>query len=190
MTVADTRTAIYAETDWIALFRRLETYARALARGLPPIFDGVSADDLVGEALSDFFASADALNWDPAQGTLERFLCGVVKNKYLGHARRHHISESVEERRARLNTLPLITGPSAVPTVVRIDEIRCAARGDKQLEELVDVAQGLETVDQSNQQLSEALGTTVEEVINRKRRLKRRLHRENRVAEGGGSLSE
>jgi hypothetical protein len=56
-----------------------------------------------------------------------------------------------------------------------VDRLKIVARGDRELEELIDAAQGLETVSKVNQQLSERLNIAVPEVVNRKKRLVRRL---------------
>jgi hypothetical protein len=60
---------ILSETDWATLIRRVTAYVLKLAREMPAIFDGVSVEDLVEEALLAYLKSDNGLNWDPSKGS-------------------------------------------------------------------------------------------------------------------------
>jgi DNA-directed RNA polymerase specialized sigma24 family protein len=174
MKPVDTANAILDEIDSAALYKRLSTYARSLAREMPDVFDGISPKDLVGETFVAYLSAESGLNWDPTRSSLERFLCGVLKNKFLMHVRRSKLLPASAENGPFLAELPnpAIMEERASDTV---DRLKIVARGDRELEELIDAAQGLETVSKVNQQLSERLNITVPDVVNRKKRLVRRL---------------
>jgi DNA-directed RNA polymerase specialized sigma24 family protein len=124
MKPVDSAKAILEETDWVPLLKRLTAYALKLGRELPAVFDGISPDDLVGETFVSYLASPNRLNWDPRQGSLEAFLCGVLTNKFLMHARRYrHCAGTAEDDR----TLPEVSSPvaqnGATPSSIFADRI-------------------------------------------------------------------
>ena len=182
MNSVDTATVILGETEWAALYRRLAAYAMALSREMPAVFDGISPDDLVSETIVAYLAGESGMGWDPHQGSLDRFLCGVLKNKFLMHARRIKRLAAcavksqfvVEPPSSEVKNVP------APPTIT--DQIELAARGDEKLEKLVEATQELDGMANANQQLSQLLGTTEADVVNRKKRLTRRLDRAVRAA--------
>lgn len=168
------------ENEWNPLHKRLTAYALRLFGALG-VIDGISPDDLAGETLMEYWADEGGLGYDPRRGSLERYLCSVVKNKFLMHLRRDRklISclqdDSVVVREQQLTDVG--DSPSAKAIAEKANQIVTAARGDKELEELVGAAQGLDDGGKVNQQLSVLLGTTIEDVVNRKRRLTRRVDR-------------
>jgi DNA-directed RNA polymerase specialized sigma24 family protein len=165
--------AIFEEVDWSALYRRLRVYAFRLGREMPSVFDGISADDLVGETLTTFLAAPDCLGWDPTtEDNLAKFLFAVLKHKFMTHRRRSLAREGAADNRQA----PIAIG-SAPSRETISDRVREVARGDKDLEELVEASQRLEEGLNINQQLSERLNITVQDVINRKRRLRRSLRK-------------
>jgi DNA-directed RNA polymerase specialized sigma24 family protein len=94
------RAAILEEIDWGAVYRRLRVFAFQLAREMPGVFDGISADDLVGETLTAFFNDPNGLGWNPTtQDNLVKFLCGVLSNKYQTHRRRSRNREGAADDR-------------------------------------------------------------------------------------------
>jgi DNA-directed RNA polymerase specialized sigma24 family protein len=172
MNPADTiKTAILDEIDWGAVYRRLKVFAFRIAREMPGVFDGISADDLVGETIADFLADPDALGWNPTtEDNLTRFLCGVLKNKFMTHKRRSRNREGVADNR------PVPVPVADPPTKDMMTErIKAAAKGKRDLEELVEASQDIDDGGDINQQLSERLNTTAQDVINRRRRLRRSL---------------
>jgi DNA-directed RNA polymerase specialized sigma24 family protein len=182
MTLVDLEKAVLDdEIDWAALNRRLTAYAVKLVRAMPSIFDGISAGDLASETLMAYYVSETRLGWDPTRGSLVRFLCGVLKRKFLAHVRRHHrcIGFSEVTEVAEVSTHP---GPEsqAVAIADKIERLRTAAKGDQELEELLDGAGRIESTSKPNEQLSRLLNTSIEDILNRKRRLRRRLDRNPR----------
>jgi hypothetical protein len=167
---------LLGEEDWEAIWRRLTVFALKLAGEKPDVFDGISPDDLVGETIVTFWASDNNLNWDPQKNTLVGYLCGVLKKKFLMHARRAVCSPISPDEDACSAAATADAGDT-VRTLISIDEIRAAARGDKELEELITATQQLDNSTSINQRLSEVLQTTAEDIVNRKKRLRRRLER-------------
>ncbi|MGC1449064.1 MAG: hypothetical protein WA830_03415 [Candidatus Sulfotelmatobacter sp.] len=168
------KAAILAGTDWDALYRRLEVYAFWLASGMPAVFDGVSADDLPGETLLAFWTDPASLNWDPTiQPSLEKFLGGVLKNKFLTHRRRSQTREHPAPSDRNEPMLPVLN--AAPPQDMLHERIRDAVRGARDLEEFIEASQKIEDGANVNQLLSQELHTTVEDVVNRKKRIKTRL---------------
>ena len=174
MNSVDTANAILDEIDSEALYKRLSTYALSLAREMPDVFDGISWEDLVVETFMAYLSAESGLNWDPTRNSLERFLCGVLKNKFLTHVRRSKLLPASAENSPFLPELPDPAIREEPPSDT-VDRLKIVARGDRELEELIDAAQGLETVSKVNQQLSERLNIPVPDVVNRKKRLVRRL---------------
>jgi DNA-directed RNA polymerase specialized sigma24 family protein len=179
----DTDKATLDQISSGALYKRLTAYAFSLARDMPAVFDGISPDDLVGETLLEYWTSEKNLNWDAGKGSLERFLCGVLKNKFLMHARRSRYCAGPRDDDGPLRVIPTRTASDGFPRA-RTDLIRTVAQGDRELEELVKAAEDLDSDGRTNQQLSQLLDTTTADVVNRKKRLTRRLDRAERSAEG------
>jgi hypothetical protein len=101
-----------------------------------------------------------------------------VKNIFLVHARRNWHSADVHESclvQAPIRSLRSSNEPP--PKQINEDRIKAAARGDKELEELVEAIAKIETETKVNQQLSALLDTTIEDVVNRKKRLRKRFDR-------------
>ena len=60
-------------------------------------------------------------------------------------------------------------------------QIEVAAKGDRDLEELIEATQSLDSTANVNQQLCEILDTTIQDVVNRRKRLTRRVERAVRL---------
>jgi DNA-directed RNA polymerase specialized sigma24 family protein len=172
----DIAKAIWHEIDWDSVYKRLSAFAFRLAKEMPSVFDGISADDLVAETFLAYYTGAGGLKWNPLQGSLEKYLCGVMKNKFLMHARRNqHYAGSLDDRAHAEWANPVSSNGSVSDTFE--ERIKLVVRGDKQLEEFVEAAKELESDGKINQQLSRILNTTTTDVINRRKRLVRRLDR-------------
>jgi hypothetical protein len=149
-----------------------------LTRGLPDILDGVSSDDLAEETLLDFFESADALGWDE-QRDLANFLCGVLRNKFLDRLRRQrrHDGGSVDDPNFNISPPESAweqpSAHSALETQERIDALKTKTNSDGELVELIDAIGDTNGDYNINQQLAEDMGTTVTDIVNRRKRLKR-----------------
>ena len=164
------------DENWDFLYERLCQYAFSISRDMPSVFDGVSPDDLVGEVMIDFFSAPS--NWDRGLGSLERYLKGAIKHRYLNHVARSLRQDILP---ATVNTIVEFPGlpmdHEAVNTE-RMVRLYAAAKGDPELEELVQAVSGLGPRN-VNQQLAERLQTSVEDVENRRKRLARRVSRLN-----------
>ena len=165
------RQAILDEVDWDAIWRRLIVLASRITREMPGVFDGISAEDLAGETLTAFLVDPSGLGWNPTtEDNLARFLCGVLKNKFMTHRRRSRSREAAADERP--------VAPASVISPAQdsmADRIEAVAKGKRDLEELVEASRDIEDSANINQQLSMRLKTTVQDVINRKRRLIRSL---------------
>jgi DNA-directed RNA polymerase specialized sigma24 family protein len=165
------------DIDWELVFKKLLVRARFLTGGLPGLFDSVDANDLVSETLVSFFDSPTALGWNPAIGSVESFLMGVLKNKLRDHLRRSRRFEpSFSEpsfREIRENDL----GPVVEHFRSEVlDELRNRVKGDKGLLEVIDAVVLIDASKRDiNRQLAELLHVTSTEVVNRKKRLARIL---------------
>jgi len=149
-----------------------------LTRGLPDILDGVSSEDLAEETLCDFFESADALGWDD-QRDLAPFLCGVLRNKFLDRLRRQarHNGGSLDDpdfnSKSSEGTWEEPSAHSTLEAKEAIEVLKAKAETDRELVELIDAIDATNGDHNINQQLAEDIGTTVKDVVNRKKRLKR-----------------
>jgi DNA-directed RNA polymerase specialized sigma24 family protein len=151
-----------------------------LTRGLPDVLDGVSPDDLAEETLIDFFMSADAMGWD-GRRDLAAFLCGVLKNKLLDRVRRQRrrTAGSLDDGDFARSIPDVAVNGSSADGALEVKEwigdLKSKLLGDKKLEELLDAIGSTNGDHNINQQLAEELGTTVADIVNRRKRLKRLL---------------
>jgi RNA polymerase sigma factor (sigma-70 family) len=164
----------YTSIDWEDTYKRLRVYAEELARSAPDVFDGISAEELVSEALVAFLQSPTALGWNPDR-QLAAFLSGVVRHKFLDHLKRQRfVSASIDDG-------PLRDGPPEESSILeelstreRIAEWMRRLSEYKDLQEVV--AAAAEVADggnNSNQQIAKRIGTTTGDVVNRKKRILR-----------------
>jgi hypothetical protein len=122
---------IREDIDVNAVYQRLSILAVRLTKAMPGIFDGVSADDLVGETILDYLAGD--LAWDPGKGSLDRFLCGVLRNKFRKHAHRNLITSRVVANPGNVHSSQSGTQETAERSSSAVEEIRRIAHGDKEL---------------------------------------------------------
>jgi|SRR5579862_4079782 len=185
MNSVDTVTVILGETEWAAHLRRLTAYATRLSGDMPDVFDGISPDDLVSETIVAYLSGGSGMRWDPHQGSLDRFLFGILKNKFLMHARRSKRfgACAVMDQLELEPPWPKVNTSTAPPTIA--DQVKLVARGDQKLEELVEATHELDSTANVNQKLSELLKTSVADVVNRKKRLTNRLDRSVRARSSG-----
>lgn len=168
----------YKDVDWADIYRQLDFVVSRFTAQMPDVFDGNSVEDIVIQVLTTFFEDPNGLGWNPEIGPLNRFLLGVAKNKTVDHIRRHHrIAGSLDDP----DFVQGIHWVQATNKDQGIDELRAelnhAAMGDSSLEELLKAVSKVDGGHNINQQLAEALNTTTEDVVNRKKRLRRRAKR-------------
>jgi len=170
---------LYERINWEVVYERLYMVALHSTDQMPDIFDGVSAEDVVTQVLCAFFESPNGLGWDPAKGPLDRFLLGVLKHKMIDHVRRdRRIAGSFDDPSFTTELPPLYPktlDPERTNTLG--DQILQVASGDCKLEELVRATDRLDDAHNVNQQLAKELGTTPADIVNRRRRLTRKLQR-------------
>jgi DNA-directed RNA polymerase specialized sigma24 family protein len=173
---------LYEGIDWAHIYTRLFFVASRSTAQMPDIFDGVSAEDLVIQALSTFFEDPNGLGWNPTRGSLDRFLLGVLKHKAIDHMRRHErIAGSIDD--PDLVQKPYLVQPmtDGNENGELYRELKKAARGDSDLERLVEAVPDIDGRHNTNQQLAEELGTTPQDIVNRKKRLLRRYKRNQMI---------
>ena len=166
---------IYKNVDWADIYMKLLFVVSRCAAQMPDLFDGNSVEDIVTEVFSTFFEDPNGLGWNPEIGPLDRFLLGVAKNKTVDHIRRQRrIAGSLDDP----DFVKRIHLMQATNKDQEIDELRAefkkAAKGDPGLEELLRAIATVDGGHNTNQQLAEALNTTPQDIVNRKKRLIRR----------------
>lgn len=164
--------------NWGLLLQRLVARGVFMANRAPDIFDGVSVEDVVADALLEFFSDKNQLGWNPAAGRLETFLWVVVKRNVLDRLRRARRQSSIQEEDVlgvAEQSGAVISDPrTGLDTRDRLEYLKSFALGDSQLEELLSAAA---RVDGSNinQEIAEVLHTSPEAIRNLKKRLRRRV---------------
>ena len=166
----------FENIDWTVLYKRLRIVAGWLCKNANATFDcGLSADDVVGEVLEEFFESSNGLGWTKKKGTLENFLSKVVKNKVIEHLRRDKkivgslddsgISLKRMHSHAETNPLAKVEGDKLVLKMYEL------VGDDQDLRDLIAAADLTDGGHNVNQQLGEVMDKTPQEVVNLKRRL-------------------
>jgi DNA-directed RNA polymerase specialized sigma24 family protein len=169
----------YQEIDWSRVMKVLQVYAEALTRSASIVFDcGVSsAEDLVSETIQAYLDSPKGLGWRPKDGSLEAFLCGVLNHKFKDHCRRQQkVAGSLDDENY---ALPAEKGSKKDDgfKVIEYSEFIALAlsqvAGDKDLEDYIVATELIDGAHNVNQQLADAMGISVAEVGNRKKKLLR-----------------
>ena len=159
----------FERIPWQDIYKRLRAIAGWVTRDQSRVFDAVSADDLVSETLLDFLNSTNALGWAPARGTLETFLCTVLRNKFIDHVRRHRRNSGPPEE----SDLFAVRPERELEQQEAVDQMMLRVSGRKDLEETVAAICESSGDGCLNQELAEDLGIPVPEVVNRKKRIRR-----------------
>lgn len=159
------------DVDWAEIYRQLYVYARLCLRHVSDVFDGNSAEDMPGIVLLEYFESETGLGWNPAKGPLNQFLMVVLKRRMIDRLRRQRFIVGSLDDPDLHKWQPTLKPEEPREAKLRLQE---AARGDPKLEELVTAMRELDGNYKSNQQLASTLHTTVKDIVNRKKRLKRR----------------
>lgn len=164
--------------DWPRVWKTLRVRAETLVGSAALVFDcGISAEDLAVETLEAFFLSENGLGWQPAKGSIEGFLCGVLKNKFIDHFRRdQHLAGPIDDETFK--------DPSASPLNANdphkqlsyqefADQIRSLVRGNRELEDFIAATELTDGAHNVNQQLADIMEISASEVVNRRKRLLR-----------------
>lgn len=170
------------DVNWAEIYRKLYVYARLCSRYVSDIFDGNSAEDMPGIVLLEYFESQTGLGWNPAKGPLNRFLLGVLKNKMMDHLRRQRFTMGSLDDPDFGSKIHKVR-PTLKPEEPREAglQLQKAARDDRELEELVTAMRELDGNYKINQKLASILHTTVKDIVNRKKRLIRRVKSQSKL---------
>jgi DNA-directed RNA polymerase specialized sigma24 family protein len=166
---------LFERIAWPDIYKRLRALAGWLSRDQSRVFDAVSADDLVSETLLEFLSSPDGLGWTPGRGKLETFLCTVLRNKFIDHVRRHRHNAGPPDE----FDLFVVRPEGQLEQQEVVDQVMLRVQGRTDLEETVAaICEGSGDAP-LNQELAEDLGTTVPDVVNRKKRIRRACEKDS-----------
>ncbi|MGI0135139.1 MAG: RNA polymerase sigma factor [Candidatus Micrarchaeaceae archaeon] len=166
---------LFERIPWLDVYMRLYAMAGRLTQGQPGVFDAVSAEDLVSETVLEFLRSPNVLGWVPARGKIDRFLCAVLKNKFIDHIRRHRRYIGPLEE----GDLFAVESESQFEQREAVDQVMQLVHGKKDLEDLVIAVSESNGGSCSNRELAADLGISVSEVVNRKKRIRRSCERDS-----------
>jgi len=161
--------------DWADLGIRLTAYATWKARNLrwrtgrfDALAGGKTPEDLAAEAILKVLAGERA--WDPSRGALLPYLEGVVDSlmSHLAASVDNRLQESWSSDLHDASDAPTASGPSD-----RIDQLCAALRRDQQHALLAVVDAVAAHCEPKPQAIAHHLGTTVADVNNRLKRLRR-----------------
>jgi DNA-directed RNA polymerase specialized sigma24 family protein len=160
--------------DFERLYRVLRVAAESVVRHAPPTFNmGLSAQDLAHETFHAFLDSPTGLGWNPALGTIEKYLTGVLWRKARTHLRRDRkVGGSLDDSERR-HSIPAAAG--SLEAEVQFVDLRAkifeALGDDQELRDLIVASEHTSGEHNVNQELAEILGKPVRSVVNLKRRL-------------------
>lgn len=161
--------------DWAEIGIRLAAYATWRARNLQwrsgrtdVLAGGKTPEDLAAEAILKVLEGERA--WDPCRGALLPYLEGVVDSlmSHLAASADNRIQESWSDSHPDPADVPIATDPSD-----RIDRLRAALRRDQQHALLAVIDAVAAHCDAKPQAIAQQLGTTVADINNRLKRLRR-----------------
>ena len=160
------------EVDFERLYKVLILSAEAAVRYAPETFNmGYSSQDVVHETFSAFLSSPNRMGWDPAKGSIERFLASIVWRKVRSHLRRDRkVGGSLDD--------PLhapVASTDAKTTDFEFEQLRDrvyeAVGNDMDLRALIAATEHTSGAHNVNQELAYILNKSVQQVVNLKRRL-------------------
>jgi DNA-directed RNA polymerase specialized sigma24 family protein len=127
-----------------------------------------------------FLESETHLGWDPDRTRLELFLSAVMRNVFVDHLRRHkHVAGSLDDEGFVTSKPARNQGDPGYCREIDgrryIEQFLLAFQEDRKLTELIVATQATDGSHNSNQQLAGLLETTERDIVNRKRRILRKL---------------
>lgn len=161
--------------DWADVGIRLAAYATWKARNLQwrtgrtdALASGKTPEDLAAEAILKVLEGERA--WEPSRGALLPYLEGVVDSlmSHLATSADNRIQESWSDSQHDAGDDPIATDPYD-----RIERLRAALRRDQQHALLAVVDAVAAHCDAKPQAIAQQLGTTVTDINNRLKRLRR-----------------
>lgn len=157
------------DIDWPDLYQRLRVLAQRLVARTP--VEALSAEDLAQEVIRRFLAVPDRF-LKPDTRDLTRVLCQALKFEHQDLVRRQQVRRELV--RASGGFGPATTGSGSCEAQIQCQQIR-GRLGEPMLEELFDAMTETTGEPNENQELATLLQSTASEVVNRKRRLRRRV---------------
>jgi DNA-directed RNA polymerase specialized sigma24 family protein len=168
----------YADIDWERIRKVLIVRAVQLRMIAEPVVDAMEPYELPDQVMSEFYGHPNRLGWDPKKGPLESFLLAVLHRLWIDHCRREtKIARSSDDG-------DTLSEPAAEPqkqpegleNKELLGKLRQLVPNDPQLLEVIDAVELLDgEYEQPKKELAELIGTSVEDVENRKKRLRRAL---------------
>jgi DNA-directed RNA polymerase specialized sigma24 family protein len=157
------------EINWADLYRRLCVLADRLLSRAP--VEALEAEDLAQETIRKLLAVPERF-LKPDTRDLIRVLCQALKFEYQDRLRQQQLRR--ELLRASGAIEPATTGNACREAQIEYQQIR-GQLGEPALEELVDAMMEATGEPNQNQKLATLLQSTPGEVVNRKKRLRRRV---------------
>lgn len=142
------------------------------------IIDATTAEDLVQAVIQEFFEHPSGMDWDPKKGRLETFLRKVLDRRWIDrHRRESKVAASFDDNENPLDLQAKPVNPLEDLERQSFFEFVKKQVGDRS--ELIEFLEAVEILDDdclnSNQELAELLKTSVKDVENMKKRLRRLL---------------
>jgi RNA polymerase sigma factor (sigma-70 family) len=171
----------YTNIDWERVTKVLRVRAHQLYLvhdKTERMIDATTADDLVQAVIHEFLVHPSGMNWDPKQGSLETFLRTVLDRRWIDHYRREtKIAATLDDDEKSLDLPAKPENPLAdLERQSFLKTIREKLNDHPDLMELIEAVEMLDDdCAQVNKELAELIRTSVSDIENRKKRLRRLL---------------
>lgn len=166
----------YKDIDWERVIQVLRLRAVQLFWTGERVIDASTADDLVQEVVLEFLNHPSGMGWDPKQGPLEKLLRVVLDRRWVDHLRRRKkIAVSLDDDENPMELAAKADNPLAeLEYQSFLGTAKQRVRNDPDLLELIEAADLLDDdCPHVNKELAELIGTSVADIENRKKRLRR-----------------
>jgi RNA polymerase sigma factor (sigma-70 family) len=166
----------FANIDWERIRKVLTVRAVQLRIIAERVVDAIEPYDLPDQVMVEFYGQPNRLGWDPKKGPLESFLLTVLHRRWIDHCRREtKIARSSDDSDTLSEPAAETQKPlEELENKELLEKIRQLVPNDPQLLEVIDAVELLDgEYEQPNKELAELIGTSVEDVENRKKRLRR-----------------
>lgn len=162
------------QINWVDVVVKLGRRASFMASAAVDSYGWpIAAEDLLQETFLAIFSSPDHLKWTPEKGSIESFLHGVMKNKFRDLVKKKKgWGVSLDDP-----TVPELADSSTARAIELLGQLRADVCGDKKCEALIVAILQLNEAGKLNQQLSDLMDESPEQVANDRRRFRRRINR-------------
>ncbi len=165
----------YRNVDWERVVKVLRVKAVQLYGTERKIIDATAADDLVNDVIYEFLTHPTGMGWNSKKGKLEYFLLTVLKRRWIDRYRREKkISGSFDDEKFTSEPQAEVKDPLEMHEYESLVKVIKERVKDKP--KLVELIEAVELIDSShnvNQQMADLIGTSVRDIENRKRQLRR-----------------